>query len=257
MSEPIRIDLNADAGESYGPWAMGADDRLFPFLTSVNVACGFHAGDPSTMRRTLELASRHGVAVGAHPGFPDRVGFGRRDLNLEPSELYDDVLYQLGALEAFLRRDGRTLHHVKPHGAMHHRLVRDAEAADAVARAIADFAPDLPYVVLAGPGGRVMRRAAERHDLRIVAEAFPDRGYLADGRLAPRSVHGSMIRDPAVAAERAVAMASGGEIAAVDGGVVAIEARTLCLHGDEPTAADTASAVRAALTSAGIDVRAF
>lgn len=257
MSERRCIDLNADAGESYGAWLMGADARLFPFLTSVNVACGFHAGDPSTIRATLELATRHGVAVGAHPGFPDRVGFGRRDLGLTADELHDDVLYQLGALDAFLRPLKQRLHHVKPHGAMHHRLVRDPEAAEAVARAVADFDAEVPYVVLAGPGGEIMRAAAEAHGLTTVAEAFPDRGYLDTGRLAARGSDGSMIDDPNVAAERAVAMATRGEIVAVGGGVVRIEAQTLCIHGDGPNAVTTASAVRAALEDAGVDVAAF
>lgn len=257
MSEPARIDLNADAGESFGPWRMGTDEALFASLTSVNVACGFHAGDPSTIRRTIELAVANDLAVGAHPGFPDRVGFGRRDLRVAADELHDDVLYQLGALEAFLRPFGRTLHHVKPHGAMHHLLVRDADAADAAARAIASFDRSVPYVVLAGPAGAVMRRAAEANGLSVVLEAFPDRGYLADGRLAPRGEPEAMIQHPDEVARRAVAMVAHGEIAALDGGTVPIEAQTLCIHGDTPGAAATASAVHRALRDAGVDVAAF
>jgi len=257
MSERARIDLNADAGESFGPWRMGSDEALFPSLTSVNLACGFHAGDPGTIRRTVELAVAHDVAVGAHPGFPDRVGFGRRDLRVTPDELHDDVLYQLGALEAFVRTVGRRLHHVKPHGAMHHLLVRDADAADAVARAIASFDRSLPFVVLAGPAGSVMRRAAEAYDLPVVLEAFPDRGYLADGRLAPRDRPGAIVHHPDEVAERAVAIATRGAIDALDGGTVPVAADTLCIHGDTPTAAATALAVRRALDDAGVDVAAF
>lgn len=257
MTDTKTIDINADAGESYGPWRMGADEELFPALTSVNVACGVHAGDPVTMRRTVELAARHGVAVGAHPGFPDREGFGRRDLAMSPDELHDAVSYQLGALDAFLRPTGGRLHHVKPHGALHHRIVRDEAAADAVARAIRDFAADLPFVVLAGPGGELMRRAGDRHGLTLVPEAFPDRGYLTSGHLAPRSRADALVTDPEAAAARAVRMATGVEIETVDGGVARLGARTLCIHGDNPGAAAIARAVHDALEAAGLDVRAF
>lgn len=257
MPDKVQVDLNADAGESFGPWPMGADERLFPWLSSVNLACGFHAGDPLTMRRTVRLAREHGVAVGAHPGFPDLVGFGRRDLAMQPDELHAAVLYQLGALSAFLAAEGMRVHHVKPHGALHHRVVRDEAAADAVAHAIHDFDPEVPFVVLGGAGGRLMQRAAEQHGLHAVPEAFPDRAYLASGFLTPRSMEGSLVRDPAEVAERAVAMVTRGEVDAIDGGSARIEARTLCIHGDNPEAPETARAVRHALAAAGIDVRAF
>lgn len=252
-----RIDLNADAGESFGPWRMGSDERLFPSLSSVNVACGFHAGDPVTMDRTVGLAREHGVAVGAHPGFPDTAGFGRRDLAMSPAELHAAVVYQLGALDAFVRRHGARLHHVKVHGALHHRIARDADAADAAAGAVAAFDPDLPFVVLGGPGGTVMRSAAERHGLRAVAEAFPDRAYLPDGRLAPRSQEGALLHEAEQIAERAVRMALHGEVEATDGTVVRLDVATLCIHGDTPGAHDSARTVRTALASAGVDVRAF
>jgi UPF0271 protein len=257
VSSRRTIDINADAGESYGPWRMGADELLFPALTSVNVACGFHAGDPVTIRRTLELADRERVAIGAHPGFPDRDGFGRRDLAMTPDELHAAVLYQLGALAAFLRPSGRRLHHVKPHGALHHRIVRDADAADAVAAAIHAFDPDVPFVVLAGPGGGTMRAAAERHGLPTVQEAFPDRGYLASGHLAPRGSAGSMVTDPEVAADRAVRMVVHGEIESVDGSVTRVEVDTLCIHGDNDGSHAIARAIRAALEAADVEVRAF
>jgi UPF0271 protein len=257
MTTTLRIDINADAGESYGPWRMGADEELFPALTSVNVACGFHAGDPGTIRRTVALAREHGVAVGAHPGFPDRDGFGRRDLAMRPDELFESVLYQLGGLEAFLRPAGLRLHHVKPHGALHHRIVRDEEAAAAVARAIHAFDPELPFVVLGGPGGAAMRRAAEELGLPVVLEAFPDRGYLASGRLAPRGGEGAMVTDPAEAGARAVRMATGRPLGTVDGATTTLEARTLCVHGDHAGAPEIARAVRRALVDAGVDVRAF
>ncbi len=251
------IDINADAGESYGLWRMGADEQLFPSLTSVNVACGFHAGDPVVMRRTVDLAQASGVAVGAHPGFPDTGGFGRRDLAMTESELYAAVLYQLGALEAFLRPVGLRLHHVKPHGALHHRIVRDEAASDAVARAIHDFDRELPFVVLAGPAGAGMLRSARRHGLRSVLEAFPDREYLADGHLAPRGAAGAMVTDPDTVASRAVRMATRGEVVSVDGSVTALDVDTLCIHGDGPGAHQIARTVREALTAAGVDARAF
>lgn len=257
MAPSVQVDLNADAGESFGPWPMGADELLFPSLTSANLACGLHAGDPVTMRRTVRLARDHGVAVGAHPGLPDLVGFGRRDMALEPDELHALVLYQLGALAAFVRAEGMALHHVKPHGALHHLIVRDADAARAVAGAVRDFDPQVPFVVLGGAGGRIMQEAASEFDLRSVAEAFPDRAYLANGRLAPRSLEGSIVRDPDTVAERAVAMVTRGEIGAIDGGTARVEAETLCIHGDNREAPDVAAAVRAALNGAGVVVRAF
>ena len=253
----LRVDINADAGESFGAWPMGDDARLFPSLTSVNVACGFHAGDPLTMRRTVRLARENGLGVGAHPGFPDLLGFGRRDLAMSPDELHAAVLYQLGALHAFVRAEGLELHHVKAHGALHHRMVADADASDAFARAVRDFDPRLPMVVLGGAGGRLMQEAAERNGLRAVTEAFPERGYLASGKLAPRSMEGSVVHDPEEAAQRAVAMVTTGEIDALDGGSARIEAQTLCIHGDNPNAPAIAAAIRDALQAAGVEVKAF
>lgn len=253
----IHVDINADAGESFGPWPMGADEQLFPAITSVNLACGFHAGDPLTMQRTVRLAREHAVAVGAHPGFPDLIGFGRRDLAMTPDDLHAAVLYQLGALDAFLRAEGMSMHHVKAHGALHHRMVRDEESARAVARASRDFHAQLPFVVLGGAGGKTMQRAAAEYGLRAITEAFPDRAYLADGRLAPRSMAGSQIDDPEEAARRAVAMVTSGEIAALDGGTARLEAQTLCIHGDNPEAPAIARAITSALQAAGVEVRAY
>lgn len=253
----IQVDINADAGESFGPWPMGADEQLFPAITSVNLACGFHAGDPLTMQRTVRLAKRHRVAVGAHPGFPDLAGFGRRDMAMTPDELHAAVLYQLGALSAFLRAEGMSMHHVKAHGALHHRMVHDVESARAVARASRDFDAQLPFVVLGGEGGSVMQQAASEYGLRAVTEAFPDRAYLANGRLAPRSLAGSEIDDPSEAAERAVEMVTSGEIAALDGGTARVEAQTLCIHGDNPGAPAIARAIHDALVAAGVEVRAY
>ncbi|RDI95667.1 LamB/YcsF family protein [Meiothermus sp. QL-1] len=250
----MRIDLNADAGESFGPWRLGQDEELFPLLSSVNVACGFHAGDPLTIRRTLELARKAGIAVGAHPGFPDRVGFGRRELSASPEEVYADVLYQIGALSGFLRAAGMALHHVKPHGALYNRATRDAPTALAIAQAVKDFDPALPLVVLPNTP---LEAEARRIGLRTVAEAFPERGYTKDGRLAPRGTPGAWIHDPEMAARRAVAMVLEGWVEAVDGGRVAVQAETLCIHGDNPAAVAIARAVREALLREGVEIQAY
>lgn len=252
----MQIDLNADTGESFGLWPMGHDEALFSSITSANLACGFHAGDPLTIQRSVQVARENGVAIGAHPGFPDLVGFGRRDMALSPEEAYADTLYQLGALQAFVAREKATLHHVKPHGALYLRMLRDVELARAVSRAVADFA-DLPLVVLGGPGGKVMQAAAAEVGLRTVLEAFPDRAYLPDGRLAPRSHADSLVRDPEVAAERAVAMVMRGRVAALGGGEAEVRAQTLCIHGDNPEAPEIARAVRSALEGAGVTIRPF
>jgi len=246
--------LNADAGESFGRWKLGHDEELFPLLSSVNLATGFHAGDPRVMLRSVKLAKQHGVAVGAHPGFPDLVGFGRRDLAISPEEAYTDVLYQIGALSAFLKLEGLPLHHVKPHGALYLRMLRDKALARAVAQAVKDYDPEVPLVLL---GGTLMEEAAKEVGVRYVREAFPDRAYLADGRLAPRSMEGALIRDPAKAAERAVQMVLEGEIEALDGGRVKVEAETLCVHGDNPEAVAIARAVREALEESGVQIKAF
>lgn len=250
------IDLNADAGESFGVWQLGDDNALMPQLSSVNLACGFHAGDALTMQRSVALALKHEVAVGAHPGFNDLPGFGRRELAASPDEVYADVLYQVGALAAFVRAQDGALHHVKAHGALYLKMLYDAPTAAAVAAAVRDFDPDLPLVVLAGPGGELMAAEALGAGLRVVTEAFPDRGYGDDGRLAPRSVRGAVIHDPQQIAARALEMASG-TVTSLYGRRIPVSAGTLCLHGDTPHAAAAARAVREVLASAGVDVRAF
>jgi len=252
-----QIDLNADAGEAFGHWQLTNEAALFPSLTSVNLACGFHAGDPLTMQRSVALAKSLGVAVGAHPGFPDKVGFGRRDMALSSDELYADVLYQLGALHAFLRLQHMPLHHVKPHGSLYLKMMRDEMTARAVAQAVGDFDAKLPLVILGGPGGQTMLEQAAHVGVVTVTEAFPDRAYLANGQLAPRSYEGAVLDDPSAVAERAVAMASGQPFAALDGGEVSVQAETFCIHGDHPNSAQTAQAVRRALEDAGIQVKAF
>jgi UPF0271 protein len=249
------IDLNADVGEGFGPYAAGSDAELLPLVTSANIACGFHGGDPTTMDRTVALAARHRLAIGAHPGHYDLRGFGRRAIAVPPAEVERDVLYQVGALAAFARSHGVELAHVKPHGALYNQAAVDPAIAEAVARGVARAGGELVLVGLAGSG--VMAAAAARAGLRFAAEAFADRRYLADGTLQPRHVAGSVIEDPTEAAAQAVAIARDGRVAPAGGGAIEVRAETLCLHGDNPAAVANARAVRSALDAAGIAVRSL
>lgn len=248
------MDLNADAGESFGAWRMGNDEALFPLISSANLACGFHAGDPLVIERSVALAVQHNVGIGAHVGYPDLVGFGRRNLAMSEQELYAAVIYQLGALQAFAQLAGTTLQHVKAHGALYLTMMDDPYVASTVARAVAAFDASLPIFVLAGPGGERMRQAAAAQGLHVKNEAFPDRNYLADGRLSPRSHPQSLVLDPAVVQERAVRIAKTGTLTALDGSEIPLAAETLCLHGDNQEAVDLARAVQAGLTKAGVHI---
>ncbi len=247
------IDLNADVGEGLGPWPMGADGDLIPLVSSANVACGAHAGDPLTIRRTVRLALDCGASVGAHPGYPDLVGFGRRALAMADDELEASVLYQVAALAGIVRAEGGRLAHVKPHGALYHRASADAGAARAVATAVARIDPGLQLVV---PPGSAMIPAAADLGLMTVIEGFADRVYEADGRLRSRDLAGALNDDPAAAAAQALSIARDGRARARDGSSVAVPAATICVHGDTPGAAAIAAAVRAALEAAGIAVLA-
>jgi UPF0271 protein len=250
-----RIDLNVDAGESYGAWRMSDDAALFAEVSSANLACGFHAGDPLTIRKSLRLALEAGVAVGAHPGLPDLVGFGRRAMTLTPDEIYADTLYQIGAMAAFVNAAGATLHHMKPHGALNTAVADAADAnAEAIVHATRDFDPVLPIIAIAGSK---LHQAAERLQHPVVAEGFPDRGYAPDGSLAKRGTDGAIIHDPELAARRAVRMAKSGTVEALDGTVVELTPGTLCIHGDNPGSVATAKAIRAALEREGIAIAAF
>ena len=250
----ISIDLNADAGESYGAWTMGDDAQLFPFLSSVNVACGFHAGDPLTVVETIARAREHGLGIGAHPSYPDLPGFGRRILEATPDQVYADVLYQISALGGMCRAAGVPLSHVKVHGALSTRAWTHAPTAAAVAQATRDHDPRLPLVVLPAT---LLETEARRLGVPVVLETFPERAYLRDGRLAPRSMPGSSIHDPHEAARRAVMMVKEGRIEALGGGYFEFEVETLCIHGDNPNAVQIAQAVRAALEAEGIQIRRF
>ncbi|NKX54299.1 LamB/YcsF family protein [Arthrobacter mobilis] len=248
------IDLNSDVGESFGNWSFGDDEAIIASVSSVNVACGFHAGDPRTGRKTCAAAARAGVTVGAHPGYRDLAGFGRRFIDVDPAELTDEVIYQLGALQALARAAGTQVRYVKPHGALYNTIARNAVQARAVAEAVAAVDPGLPLLVL--PESEI-QRAAEAAGLRTVAEAFADRAYNPDGSLVSRTQPGAVLHDVEAVTAQALRIAAGEPIRAIDGSLVTVRARSICLHGDTPGAVTMAAAVREALTGAGVTIESF
>lgn len=250
----MRIDLNSDLGESFGPWPMGQDAALMASITSANIACGFHAGDPGVMRQTLTLAKDRGVAVGAHPGFPDLVGFGRREIKAAPAEVEDFVLYQVAALAGMAAAQGLRLQHVKAHGALYNMACGDRRLADAIARAVA--ALDRSLILFGLPDSELLR-AGEAAGLRVAAEVFADRAYERDGSLVSRSQAGSVIHDRQAVVDRAVRMVKQQEVVTADGATITLQADTICLHGDTPGAADLARQIRQGLEAAGIRIVAL
>ncbi|CRF28878.1 LamB/YcsF family protein [Mycobacterium tuberculosis] len=248
------IDLNGDMGESFGAYRIGQDEELAKVVTSANIACGFHAGDPAVMRRTVKLCLEHGVEVGAHPGLPDLVGFGRRGMQITPEEAYDLVLYQAGALQGFVRAEGGRMRHVKPHGALYNMAAVQRPLADSIAKAIYRLDPEL---VLFGLAGSELIRAADAIGLRSAAEAFADRTYRADGTLTPRTEPGAVIHDAQKAADQAVRMIREGKVKSVQGDEVALAADTLCIHGDGPEALALAALIKDRLQQAGIVIRPY
>ena len=247
------IDLNCDMGESFGPWTMGDDQAVLAHVSSINVACGLHAGDWSVMHETTQAAFARGVAVGAHPSLPDLQGFGRRVMNISPDEAYDMVLYQVGALSAFCRALGGRLSHVKAHGALYNMAAKDTALADAIARAVTDFDRTL---VLFGLAGSALIKAGREAGLRVANEVFADRSYQPDGSLTPRNRPGSMITDVKVSLAQVEDMLTRGRVRALDGSEVAIEADTICIHGDQAGASQFAAELRALLARLGIEVAA-
>ncbi len=246
-----KVDLNCDLGESFGAYTIGLDARVIPHISSANVACGYHAGDPAVMRKTVAMAARAGVAVGAHPGFPDLVGFGRRNMTVSPDEAYEYMLYQLGALSAFAKAAGVRLQHVKPHGALYNMAGKDAALAAAIARAIYDFDPSL---ILLGLSGSAMLTEGEKLGLRCAKEVFADRGYNEDGSLVNRKLPGAMITDEDLAIGRVLRMLEHGEVEAVTGKVIPIEADSVCVHGDNERAVEFVTKIRAAIEAHGMQV---
>ena len=247
----VRIDINCDMGESFGPWRMGTDADVMPHITSANIACGAHAGDPTVMRRTVRLARDAGVAVGAHPGFADLQGFGRREMTVDPAEIEDSLLAQIGALAAIAKAEGVRLRHVKAHGALYNMACRDRALADAIAKAVAAF--DRSLILFGLPNSELLRAGAAA-GLSIAAEVFADRAYEPDGSLTSRTKPGSVIHDTSKVVERAIKMVRDKQVIAVDGSTISLKADTICLHGDTPGAADHAKAVRRGLEAAGISV---
>jgi UPF0271 protein len=251
------IDLNADLGEGFGVWKLGDDLALLDIVTSANVACGFHAGDPLTIRRTCAAAVERGVAIGAQVSYHDLAGFGRREMDVAPEELRAEVLYQIAAVDGIARASGGRVSYVKPHGALHSRAGRDAAQAEAVVGAVTDYFPAADVAPILALPGSALERAAHGHGVPVVTEWFADRAYAPSGALVPRREPGAVLADPAHAAARAVRMAREGMVTAIDGTDVAVTARSVCVHGDTPDAVLLARAVRDALREAGIDVRAF
>ena len=248
----MRIDLNSDLGESFGPWPMGQDAALMASISSANVACGFHAGDPGAMRETVALAKARGVAVGAHPGFPDLVGFGRREIKASPQEVEDFVLYQVAALAGVAAAQGVALQHVKVHGALYNMACRDRALADAIAGAVRKL--DRTLILFGLPDSELLR-AGRAAGLAVAAEVFADRAYEKDGSLASRHKPGSVMHDADAVVARAVRMVKDMQVVALDGSVIPLQADTICLHGDTPGAAELARAVRAGLEQAGIRIQ--
>ena len=250
----VNIDINCDMGESFGPWKMGADAEVMPNITSANVACGAHAGDPGVMRRTIRAAKQHGVAVGAHPGFADLQGFGRREMQADPAEVEDSLIAQIGALAAMARAEAAPLRHVKAHGAPYNMAARDRKLAYAVARAIKAF--DASLVMFGLPKSPLIE-AGIAAGLRVAAEGFADRSYEPDGSLTPRSRPGAVIHDAAVVVDRAVRMVRDGVVLTSEGREIPLKVDTICVHGDTPGAPDLTRRIRAGLEAAGISVRSL
>ncbi|HEX3198811.1 MAG TPA: 5-oxoprolinase subunit PxpA [Propionibacteriaceae bacterium] len=248
------VDLNSDLGEGFGIWKLGDDEALLDIVTSANVACGFHAGDPNILRRVCEAAVSRGVSIGAQVGYRDLAGFGRRSIDVDTESLTNDVIYQIGALDGFARVAGSRVRYVKPHGALYNRTVDDARQAAAVVAALVAYDRTLPLLGL--PGSALLRHA-EHAGLPTVTEAFADRGYTANATLVPRSQPGALLDDPATVAQRMVQMLLTGRLQSVDGVDLAVSAQSICVHGDSPGAVAMAVAVRQALTEAGVEIRSF
>lgn len=249
-----KVDLNCDMGESFGAYTIGNDEELLRQVTSANIACGFHAGDPSVMRRSVRAAISMGVRTGAHPGLPDLSGFGRRNMDISPEEAFDLVTYQTGALEAFIRQEGGRLSHVKPHGALYNMAAASRPLAEAIAQAVYRFDPEL---ILYGLAGSELIAAGRTAGLRTAGEVFADRAYRPDGSLVPRSQPGAVLHDPEQVAAQVLRMVKDGTVIAIDGSPVPLDADTVCIHGDSPGAAAFARDLRERLQAEGIRVQAL
>jgi UPF0271 protein len=249
-----KIDLNSDVGESFGNYTLGMDEKVIPLISSANIACGFHAGDPSVMKRTIAIAKENGVALGVHPGFPDLIGFGRRRMDASLDEIKDYVIYQIGALQAFAAAQKMTLQHVKPHGALYNMAVKNMEIWNAVAEVIAAVDPRLILYVMAGPWREDLEAMGAKHGIRIAFEFFGDRAYNPDGSLVSRKLPGAVIHDHAQVAEKVLKMVQDGKVVCIDGTAVELTAETICVHGDNPAALELVRNIRESLEEAGIEI---
>lgn len=249
-----QVDLNSDLGESFGAYTIGCDSEVLKYVTSANIACGFHAGDPVVMKRTVDLALASGTAVGAHPGLPDLVGFGRRKMDISPDEAYAIVVYQVGALLAMAHAAGAAVQHVKPHGALYNMAAKDAALADAIAAAVKAVDPSL---ILYGLAGSELIRAGEAAGLRCASEVFGDRTYQPDGSLTPRSRPGAVIADEEASLRQVLSMVKDGTVTCADGTVIPVRADTVCVHGDNAKAVAFTKKIRERLEAEGISVRSF
>lgn len=248
------VDLNSDIGESFGVYKLGLDEEVLRHVSSANIACGWHAGDPLVMRKTVKTATGCGVGIGAHPGFPDLLGFGRRNMVISSEEARDYTIYQIGALDAFIKAQGGKMQHVKPHGNLYNMAMKDKALAEGIVQGIWEVNRDL--IVLGLPGSELLK-AAEARGLKIAGEVFADRAYNLDGTLVPRNLPGSMIHDRAIAIQRVVRMVTEGRVAAINGEDIEIQADSICVHGDNPEAVEFVKNIREALIGAGVEIRSL
>ncbi|KEO84725.1 LamB/YcsF family protein [Tumebacillus flagellatus] len=248
-----RVDLNCDMGESFGVWKMGVDEQILPYITSANLACGFHAGDPATMRKSVVRALEHGIGIGAHPGLPDLAGFGRRNMDITPRDAYDMVVYQIGALYGFVRSEGGVLQHVKPHGALYNMAAKSARLSEAIAEAVYKVDPTL---ILFGLSGSELVKAGEAIGLRTAHEVFADRTYQQDGTLTPRSQADALITDEDTSVQQVLRMVKEGKVTSRQGADISIQADTVCLHGDGAHALEFARKIRSLLEQSEVAVQA-
>jgi UPF0271 protein len=254
MTKKIQIDMNSDVGESFGIYKLGLDEEMIPHITSANIACGFHGGDPRVMRKTISLAKQYGVEVGAHPGFPDLIGFGRRNVDASLEEIQDDVVYQMGALQAFAISQGLRLQHVKPHGSLYNMAAADYRIMEAITAAVAKVDQEIILVVLAPSNRDPLLEIGRRYGIRIAFEAFPDRAYNKSGSLVSRREKGAVIHDYEIVAQRALKMALEGKVVTIDGTEIELKTDTLCVHGDNPAAVQMVKRIREDLRAASVEV---
>jgi UPF0271 protein len=254
MEKRYQIDLNSDVGESFGAYSVGLDEEVIPLISSANIACGFHAGDPSVMRRTIAIAKENGVALGAHPGFPDLLGFGRRNMDATMEEVRDYITYQIGALQGFAISQGMKLQHVKAHGALYNMAAQDMRIAEAITKSVSKLDKDLILVMLPGPKKNELREIGKRYGIRVAFEFFADRGYKSDGTLVSRREPNAVIHDHQFAADRVLKMVTDGTIDSTDGTQIEVASDTVCVHGDNPAAVRLIKQIRERLLSSGVTI---